>query len=125
MANSTAIRFLVWFLADMPYSIWLAGKNLLIWCWRFFSIGFFLPRIFSPWHKDITSYGRGFDFKAWGHAFVWNFISRIIGAILRLFFICCGAVLEVIIFASMILVLAFWCLLPVIIIYLIFSGWFN
>jgi hypothetical protein len=125
MTNSISIRFLVWFLAEVPFAIAEAGKNLMVWCWRFFSVGFFLPRLFSPWHKDITSYGRGFDFKAWGHAFTWNLISRFIGAILRLFLICIGLILEIIFFIFTVMAVVFWCGLPVIILYLILATRFN
>lgn len=76
------------------------GKNFMIWCWHFFSIGFFIPRILSPWHKDITSYGRGFDFAVFFHTLAWNFISRCFGAIFRTFFIVVGLLLEVLIFST-------------------------
>ncbi len=93
----------------------------MIWCWRFFSIGFFLPRIFSPWHKDITSYGRGFDLVIWFHAAAWNLISRFVGAILRLFFIIIGLGLEVVVIASTVVCFAAWFGLLGLIIYLLAS----
>ena len=91
MANNFGLKFIQWFGWHFPNQILESGKYLIIWSWRFFSIGFFLPRVFQPWHKDITTYGRGFDFKTWAHALSWNLISRFLGAILRIFFIIVGS----------------------------------
>lgn len=111
-----------WYLFQVPFRIIESERVLIVWIWRFFSIGYFLPRVFSPWHKDITGYGRGFDFKIWAHAFVWNLISRIIGAILRLFFVLLGMVLEVLAVLQSAAALAVWYALPLLIAYLLISG---
>jgi hypothetical protein len=94
MSNSIAAQFFHWYFLEFPMQILHNGRNFMVWCWRFFSIGFFSTRIFSPWHKDITSYGIGFDIQVWAKAMVWNMISRMIGACLRLFFMIFGIALE-------------------------------
>lgn len=117
-----AQQFLVWYFVDVPKALFQAGLILVIWIWRFFSVGFFIPRIFSPWHKDITGYGTGFDLKIWLHAFSWNLISRFIGAILRLFFILTGLSLEALAVLDLALMLACWYLSVTIIAFLFISG---
>lgn len=84
MSQSAVVMFIKWFFVIAPVRILELGRNFLAWAWHFFSIGYFLPRIFSPWHKDITGYGRGFDLSRFLHVWGWNLISRIIGAVLRL-----------------------------------------
>ena len=122
MTRSFPLVFLEWFGIHFPNQILENGQLLAVWCWRYFSIGFFLPRIFSPWHKDLTSYGRGFDYKAWIHALGWNLISRVLGAVLRSLFILTGLCLEVLIMILTLAAFLIWYLLPVLAFYLLFIG---
>lgn len=115
MQSSIISSFLNWFFAKAPMQILELGKNFLRWGWQFFSIGYFIPRLFSPWHRDITFYGRGFDLKRWLHVAGWNLISRIIGAVLRLSVLLAGLIIEALLIASTVLVLVGWFLLPIII----------
>ncbi|MGE5392667.1 MAG: hypothetical protein ACM3NH_02895 [Candidatus Saccharibacteria bacterium] len=118
----TIEKFFSWYLLQVPMKLVDSERILVVWIWRFFSVGFFILRVFSPWHKDITGYGRGFDLGVWLHAFGWNLISRLIGAILRLFLIVLGLILEALaIVLSMVLVAA-WYGWPVIVGYLLITG---
>jgi hypothetical protein len=122
MTNSLSLQFISWYFVYFPVRILENGRYFAIWCWRFFSIGFFLPRLFSPWHKDITGYGRGFSLSTWSHTLAWNFISRFIGAILRVCSILLGLVMEAVIIVTTIWLFALWFALPVIAIYLFVSA---
>ena len=82
-------------------------------------------RIFAPWHKDISSYGLGFDFERWSKIFLWNLISRFIGALLRVSVILIGISTELLIIALTIAGFVLWFVLPLIILALIFSGLAN
>ena len=115
MTNNVFILFFKWFVAIAPKEILKIGRNFLFWGWHFFSIGYFTPRLFAPWHRDITSYGRGFDLERFLHVFGWNLISRVIGAVLRIFVMAAGAVVEVLIFFITVSVFAFWFAIPLII----------
>ena len=106
----------------MPANIFKLGVNLTAWAWQFFSIGFLLPRLFSPWHKDISNYGRGFVFSKFIEVFAWNLISRFIGAIIRILVIVAGLAMEVVVVAGTAMVFVCWYGLPLIILYLLFSG---
>ena len=112
MSHSIVILFLQWFFTKAPRQIIELGKNFSAWAWQYFSIGYFLPRLLSPWHRDLTSYGRGFDLKRFLHVWGWNLISRVIGAVLRLFVMAAGLLTQGLIFCLTLLVFIGWFLLP-------------
>lgn len=104
--------FLRWFYIDEPRRILQTGRNFLIFGWHFFSIGYFLPRLFSPWHRDLSGYGRGLDLKRILHVLGWNLISRLIGAILRIAVIILGIAFETAVAAATLAWFIFWFVLP-------------
>lgn len=122
MSNSLVAAFLDWFYVIAPRQILRLGGNFLAWGWQFFSIGYFIPHLFDPWRKDITSYGIGFDFKRWLHAMGWNAISRVIGAVIRLVVMGLGVLVEggILFLAAFLLIL--WYLLPLVILALLLLG---
>lgn len=114
--------FLKWFFFSAPKEILAIGGNFVAWGWHFFSIGY-LPRyLFSPWHRDITPYGRGFDLKRIFHVLGWNLISRVIGAIMRVFVIGIGLAAELLILVLAVFFFLFWFVLPVFSLVLIIFG---
>lgn len=125
MKQSLFISFLSWFFVTAPSLILRTGGNFLLWGWHFFSIGYFVPRLLSPWHRDISSYGLGFDFKRFFHTFGWNLISRVIGAVMRVVVLSFGIVVEAGIGAVSISVFLAWYLLPVAIPGLFVLGFFT
>ena len=122
MQPSVGVIFLKWFYWDAPRQILQMARDYLSWAWQMFSIGFFLPRIFSPWHRDVTGYGRGFDLARWTQAAVSNAVSRLAGAVLRIFFIVTGLIIEALILAVSAAAFFAWLLLPIIALYLFLSG---
>lgn len=127
MHNSLPMLFLDWFFLKAPAGIYIIGKNYMTWVWHYFSIGYFVPRLFSPWHKDLSAYGRGFDFQRFFRILLWNLISRFIGAVLRLIVILVGLIFGIGIIIVTMASLIIWYALPLIIIGLLFlSGitWF-
>lgn len=104
--------FLSWFFVRQPGNIIRIGKNFLDWGWQFFSIGYFLPRLLAPWHRDISGYGRGFDLERWIKTFSWNLISRVIGAVMRVFVLLVGILVEVFLFFAFIAIFICWFLIP-------------
>ena len=115
-------RFFKWYFALAPVRILVAGRNFLIFGWHFFSIGYFLPRLLQPWHRDVTGYGRGFDLKRIFHVLGWNLISRVIGACLRLAVMFLGFVFEAAAAALTPILFLGWYLLPLISIGFIILG---
>lgn len=114
--------FVKWYFIAAPRQILIAGRNLLIFGWHFFSIGYFLPRLLAPWHRDLSGYGRGFDLKRFLHVFGWNLISRVIGAFVRICVMVIGILFEVLAAASVTVWFVTWYLLPLISLLLIILG---
>ena len=122
MHNSIIFSFFHWFFAVAPADAIRLSRNFLLWDWHFFSIGYFMPRLFSPWHRDITGYGRGFDLKRFLHEFGWNLISRIIGGIMRIFVMAFGLLVLTVIGITGVFVFAIWFILPLLGIFLVGLG---
>lgn len=116
------VTFLHWFFLAAPRQILEIGLNFLLWGWQFFSIGYLLPRLLSPWHRDITGYGRGFDLKRFLRILTWNLISRLVGAALRATVIVLGALAEAVILFLTAAAFVFWYVLPVVSVMLILFG---
>ena len=57
--------------------------NFIKFWWYFFSIPLLLKTLFSAWHRDIIKYPRGFDLKEFAQTFVFNLLSRLLGAFVR------------------------------------------
>ena len=122
MQNILALNFLHWYWIYAPTQIVSIGENLLLWGWNYFSIGYFVPRLFAPWHKDLSSYGRGFDFKRFFHVLGWNLISRVIGAFLRIFVMIAGLIIELLIAVGGFVFLIIWFCLPLLVPFLSLQG---
>jgi hypothetical protein len=122
MGQTLLGTYIFWYIAENPKRIFRVTANFLLWAWHFFSIGYFLPRIFSPWHRDISSYGRGFDLKRFLEVFGWNLISRVIGAVLRLVAMAAGIIVEVFMALVGTGAMLLWFLLPFLILVLFVLG---
>lgn len=125
MSGSGATLFFKWFFVQAPQNILRGGRNFLLWDWQFFSIGYLTPRLFAPWHRDQYSYGRGFDFSRFLRVWGWNLISRLVGAVLRIFVIFTGALLFLLIAATTVGIFVVWFTLPILSIGLFVLGLFT
>jgi hypothetical protein len=116
MANIFA-QYLIWHFRDCPKEIFKAWKNFLAFYLDYFSVPLLLQTFFWHWHKYYYSYGKAFDPARFFEAFVFNMMSRIVGAILRAFFIVVGIISEIIIFFFGIAILIGWLILPLVLIF--------
>ncbi len=103
---------LIWQFFDMPKAILKAWKNFLLFNLNYFSVPILLKTFFSHWRRYHYSYGR--IFEAWRNieTFVFNMMSRIIGAILRTVFIILGLFIEVLIILGGTVIFLGWLVLP-------------
>jgi ATP-dependent Clp protease ATP-binding subunit ClpC len=90
-------------------------KSYIKFFWRFFSVPLLLRTLFWPWRRDITRRGRGFDPQEFLQVAAFNFISRFMGALVKLITIVFCFVTELLVFVLGAGFFAVWLLLPVVI----------
>lgn len=112
--QSVLYQYIVWRFFDVPKNIIGAWQNYLAFNLNYFSIPLLFKTLFSYWHRYHMGYGRGFDLKRYFEAFTFNIISRVLGAVTRLFLIAIGIVVEIFIFFAGIIIFLLWLFLPVI-----------
>ncbi len=66
----------------------------------FVPIPWLLKTLFSPWKKDVTRYGQGFDLKRFLETLAFNLISRVLGAVVRAMTILFSLALEILVFMA-------------------------
>lgn len=113
---------LIWQFFDVPKSILIAWKNFLLFNLNYFSLPLLLRTYFSHWHRYSYSYEKVFEFWKNIEVFVFNMMSRIIGAILRTFFIIIGAMVEIAIVIIGLIILLTWLVLPFVLIFSLLFG---
>lgn len=109
-------QWLAWQFFDMPKNILKGWKNFLKFNLNYFSIPLLFKTLFSPWRKYFWLYPRGFDLGKYLEVFLSNLISRILGAILRIFLIIIGILVEIFIIFIGIIVFLVWLILPILLI---------
>jgi len=110
------LEWISWQFFEMPRNILKAWGNFLRFNLNYFSISLLIKTFFSPWRRYRVSYGRGFDLGEYFEALFSNLLFRILGALLRTFFILIGLLIEIfIIFAGAIIFIG-WIILPALLI---------
>ena len=105
-------KFFAWYYIDMVSGLLRAWKNFLLFNMEYFSIPTLLKTFFSHWHKYYSPYGKIFEFWKNFESFVFNMMSRVIGAMLRICLIIIGLVLEFIILIAGFVILFAWIIMP-------------
>jgi hypothetical protein len=107
---------------DAPKGIILAWRNFLVFNLNYFSVPVLLRTLFAYFHKYSWDYPKGFDLAKYFEVALSNFISRIIGALMRLVLILIGIIVEIFIFFLGGAILLLWLALPVLIILGLYYG---
>ncbi|HUS26686.1 MAG TPA: hypothetical protein VMY99_05050 [Nevskiaceae bacterium] len=98
-----------WVLAMRRCVTWVASVE------RSFSLLILLRTLFAPWRRILTPRGRSLDAKI--QALLDNFVSRIIGSVVRSGVIIAAAVSITGVFLFGVVCAAVWPLLPAVIVY--------
>lgn len=88
----------------------------------YFSVPHLSRTLFSTWHHDLVSYGRGFDPSEFLWILAGNILSRVIGAVVRSITIAIGIIITVAAFFVRAFWLALWIVFPVLIPFLLARG---
>lgn len=111
--QNIVFQWFCWQFFEAPKGILKGWKNFLSFNLGYFSIFLLSRTLFSPWRRYQVSYGRGFDIAKYLEAFFSNLIFRILGAIIRIFIIITGLLIEILIFFAGVIVFFGWLMLPV------------
>jgi hypothetical protein len=122
LKNNIFFLWLAFHFFDAPKGILLAWRNFLIFNLNYFSVLVLFRTLFSYWQKYSWEYPKGFDLAVYFEVALSNFISRILGAIMRIILIFVGILIEVFIFLAGLITFLLWLILPVIIIFGIYYG---
>lgn len=109
-------QYLLWHFYDATRDILKAWRNFLKFNLNYFSIPLLMRTLFSHWRRYSMSYGKGFDIGRYFEAFVFNMMSRGIGAILRIFLILIGLLVQTFIILAGTIVFISWLILPLLLI---------
>ena len=117
-------NFFSWYYTDAPRSTFRNGIRRTIGFLNYFSVLLLFATLFSPWHRIVESYGRGFDPRVFFSTLAGNIISRILGAIVRSFVIITGLAITLLAALFGLLLTALWVVLPLLIPVLFVGGLF-
>lgn len=112
----------IWQFYDVPKKILRGWGNLLYFSFNYFSLLTLLATFFSPWRKYAEAYGGTFNIWENLETFIFNSMSRVIGAILRTGLIVVGIIFTIAVFISGLIVFLLWLLAPVLLIIILILG---
>lgn len=114
--------YLSWHYAGALRDIVRLWLNLLWFLHHFFSIPLLVRTLFTPFKRISSSTEKGASPQAFIETFLFNGITRVIGALMRLVLISTGVTFLVLVLLGGIVTIILWLALPVIIIFLLSRG---
>lgn len=107
------MRFTAWYLFAAPLRIARGAGNILAFNLRYFSLPLLLRTLASPWRRISWSYEQdaGFRFSKVFEVLFSNFISRLLGAFVRLGTILLAFATEAFLLAASLFALLGWFIL--------------
>ena len=114
--------YLIWHYGTAPQDLLILARNLLWFCWHFFSIPDLIRTLFNPFARIRQTYFNINNLEESFQNLTANAVSRIVGLILRTIVIAAGLVCEVILAEVLVIVWAAWFLLPAIIVVFLILG---
>jgi len=116
MKKILLFQCLSWYFIDCPREILGAWRNFLLFGLDYFSIPLLFKTFFSHWRRAYVPYGRGFSPSRYFQTFVFNLFSRLVGVVLRTFFIVFGALIEIVIFLAGLAIFLGWLFSPILLV---------
>lgn len=116
MTLSFVLTWLYWHFIGAPLNILKGTLNFIVFILNFFSIPILLKTLFSPWRRYAWQKPKGFNISLAFQTASFNFISRIIGALIRIFVIIIGILFIVLTIVAGLSLLFLWIISPFLII---------
>lgn len=108
-------NFFFWYYNEAVHGIFEIWKNFLLFVWRHFSMVEMLATLLSPWRRDVEmKTWRGFQPGKSLELVFGNILSRLIGALVRLFVLALGLVIFLFVFTFGIEIVIFWVAAPLV-----------
>lgn len=120
--ENAAVLFLRWLFVESTAKVFKTWMFFLRFGMDIFSIPLLVRTFWYPWRRYFTGYPKGFNPALIFESFFGNIMSRVIGMILRIFFILLGIVFDAFIFVIGLVALALWVAGPFLSIYMFFAG---
>lgn len=120
--DNIIVSWFFWHFYETPKFLARVWHNFFLFSLNFFSTPLLLKTLLSPWRRYKWTYPKGFDVKEFFNTLISNFFSRILGALCRLFLIIAGIFLQVFVIIFGAILFVGWLILPLLIIYIIFSS---
>ena len=120
LKKNLILKWLRWHFLENTRKLALGLSNLIFFNFHFFGTFYHLKTLFSHWRQYRESYGRGFDIKRYTMAFLFNMISRGMGALIRTIVIIFSLVSGILISLLAGIFLIIWLALPLLEILAIF-----
>lgn len=120
-------RFIRWYAFSLPAGLMTLAATFLWHFWHVFAISRHFKQLFVPWKRiSVERTTRVFSLSEWFDVMSYNVISRIVGAVVRIFtmfFGLCVEVLTILVFGVFFLV---WLLgfVTTPIVFLLYAAWF-
>lgn len=107
------LKFIVWHFTSGTKKFFSVWGNFIEFFWRNFSVGPLFFTLFSPWKRDIAKVSvRGFHPVLWTQNLIMNFLSRLMGSIVKLSVISFALFLEILTLFLGIILFPIWIIFP-------------
>ncbi len=122
MVVSFFVRYVGWHYTQAPGLLFKLWMNLLWYLGHVFSVHELARSLFAPWKRIVAKHTKRWDLEDYASAVLANFISRIIGAVMRLFLILIGRTLQLSLLVFGGLLYICWFVFPGIVVFLFVVG---
>jgi len=112
MVATIFVRYAMWHYTEAPRLLFSIWRNLLWYTGHIFSVDTLWRSLFSPWRRVIARHTKRWDLEDIASAILANFVSRIVGAIMRLVLIIFGRTMQLLLFFFGIIFYLSWFMMP-------------
>lgn len=106
------LDYFYWQYVEMPRRILRAWRNMLEFGINYFSVGYCLRTLFSPWKKTVWIYPKGLDIGKYLEIMFSNLLSRLIGCFMKLAVILFAFIFEIFMLLGGAFLFLIWLIIP-------------